>query len=52
MINRREHAHGEWYDRGGSLPTGIGTLTCELAKPEPILTERQWDDLRRSLDQK
>lgn len=53
MTDHREHVHGEWYDRGGELHAEHGPEIVNFSdRPEPILTERQWDDIRRINNQK
>lgn len=35
--------HVHWaYDQGGMLPPGVSTVINETGKPEPVLTESQW----------
>ncbi|WP_394436304.1 aggregation-promoting factor C-terminal-like domain-containing protein [Streptomyces sp. SGAir0957] len=37
-----------WYDSGGYLPEGLSMVYNGTGKPEPVLTNTQWDTLARS----
>lgn len=39
------------YDNGGYLPPGLSVVANKTGRPEPILTESQWDALRRMAQQ-
>ncbi|CAM4136244.1 phage tail tape measure protein [Nocardiopsis rhodophaea] len=39
------------YDQGGWLMPGTHLVTNQTGRPEPVLTDRQWADLRHARDQ-
>lgn len=40
--------HGHGYDAGGMLPTGTSVVHNRTGKPEPVLTDAQWNAINSS----
>lgn len=52
MSGHTSHVHSEWYDRGGDLRAEHGPEIVCLHSPEPVLTAKQWADIKHIADQK
>jgi TP901 family phage tail tape measure protein len=48
--NHWNHVHAAVFDRGGWLPPGVSTVANWTGRPEPVLTDGQWRDLRAAAD--